>query len=74
MYQETKSEQRQENQRQNWLLDTLTQPRGRHRQHLFPIPIVSATGDRAAPSRPGAYVSSCWSLAQYPFDSFLPMI
>ena len=44
--QETKSEQKTgEAERECCLLDRLTQPRGRHGEHLFQIPIVFVTGD-----------------------------
>lgn len=36
---------RRSRERECCLLDRLTQPRGRHLEHLFQIPIVSATGD-----------------------------
>lgn len=45
---ETKSEQKtRESEAECCLLDRQTQPRGRHLQHLFQIPIVSASGDWA---------------------------
>lgn len=44
--QETKCEQKTgESEAEYCLLDRLTQPRGRHLQHLFQIPIVFATRD-----------------------------
>lgn len=77
--QETKSEQKTgESEADCWLLDRVIQPRGRHLPHLFQVPIVFVTGDRAECSLPKPAQSLGFPLSgaspSLTSDSFLPMI